>query len=294
MFEVTRTITDDRGRPWTSKTPARPPVVDGERETVAADMPLGCSGWIGLSLLAALLTLGCCCSRGEPQTGIFAAVLVLFGSGVFWAVRSPRTNPAATSRVLLSDWLLANICPGCGYPLGGLREAEDGCVECPECGAAWALARWRRDHPRFASDILEGVRFPKGSVSCWERDARGRWVEMRPLVLPKEAVARARGRMLAALGSTVLTTAGVWFGLRWAEAPVEAAAVGVLVVGTVLGMASMEVRRGELIASRRRMVPGQLARGECPRCLEVLPEVGAISDGARVCGRCGAAWAAAP
>ncbi len=29
------------------------------------------------------------------------------------------------------------FCGGCGYKLAGLEREEDGCVVCPECGAAW-------------------------------------------------------------------------------------------------------------------------------------------------------------
>ncbi|MCL4742688.1 MAG: hypothetical protein KJZ54_10850 [Phycisphaerales bacterium] len=31
----------------------------------------------------------------------------------------------------------AGACASCDYPLAGVPEAPDGCVVCPECGAAW-------------------------------------------------------------------------------------------------------------------------------------------------------------
>jgi hypothetical protein len=32
-------------------------------------------------------------------------------------------------------------CLACGYPLTGAPTAADGCVECPECAAAWRIAQ---------------------------------------------------------------------------------------------------------------------------------------------------------
>lgn len=291
MFKAPRTIIDDRGREFTSTPPATPPAADHERGEAAAYSGSGCVWWGAAGGIGAVLAVGCC-SRGDPEVGIAAALIVLFSCGLLGLFSLRRASPPRVLRVLLTDWLLVDTCPGCGYALGGLREQGDGCVECPECGAAWALARWKRDHPRFASDILDGMTFPKGSVSCWETDARGRGLEVQPLLLPAPAATRARQRMWIALGATGLTVAGAWFMLRATGAPPEAAAIGVVILGAVLGMAALEVGRGERIAARRAMIPGQLARGECPRCLEALPEREAVSDGARVCGRCGAAWPA--
>ncbi|MBX3387428.1 MAG: hypothetical protein KF768_12735 [Phycisphaeraceae bacterium] len=36
-------------------------------------------------------------------------------------------------------YLLAGQCAACGYSIGDLRSAEDGCTVCPECGGAWRL-----------------------------------------------------------------------------------------------------------------------------------------------------------
>lgn len=38
-------------------------------------------------------------------------------------------------------YLAEGLCPSCGYPLAGLPSAGDGCVECPECAAAWRADR---------------------------------------------------------------------------------------------------------------------------------------------------------
>ncbi len=38
-------------------------------------------------------------------------------------------------------WLSIGHCAACGYSLRGLKPEFDGCTVCPECGAAWRLAR---------------------------------------------------------------------------------------------------------------------------------------------------------
>jgi hypothetical protein len=35
--------------------------------------------------------------------------------------------------------LRLGLCPACGYEIGSLPAATDGCTVCPECGAAWRL-----------------------------------------------------------------------------------------------------------------------------------------------------------
>ncbi len=47
-------------------------------------------------------------------------------------------------RVVLLKWynpalLVIGHCPSCGYDLTELPREDDGCVVCPECGAAWAV-----------------------------------------------------------------------------------------------------------------------------------------------------------
>ena len=42
-------------------------------------------------------------------------------------------------------WFIARMiragrCPACAYPLAGLAPQADGCIVCPECGAAWRPA----------------------------------------------------------------------------------------------------------------------------------------------------------
>ncbi len=67
---------------------------------------------------------------------------------VFMFVNSGRVTIAekAAADVLLRR----GLCASCLYPLGGLERAADGCLTCPECGAAWKRERIR-EFDRFAS-----------------------------------------------------------------------------------------------------------------------------------------------
>jgi uncharacterized Zn finger protein (UPF0148 family) len=77
------------------------------------------------------------------------------------------------------------ICPTCGYDLLGLEPAADGCIECPECNAAWKASRVLRSSPLVLSDAntaeievykrrgKEGL-FALAASMWWDRDDRGK------------------------------------------------------------------------------------------------------------------------
>lgn len=54
-------------------------------------------------------------------------VVVMLGLVSVWLHRGRGGEPAASG------------CRGCGYGFEGLCAERDGCVVCPECGAAWRL-----------------------------------------------------------------------------------------------------------------------------------------------------------
>ncbi len=58
------------------------------------------------------------------------------------------------------------LCASCGYNLCGSDVESDGCVVCPECGAAWGAGRMRRREPFVAGatmrDSLDALVGPQG------------------------------------------------------------------------------------------------------------------------------------
>lgn len=79
---------------------------------------------------------------GVPPTQLSHAPRLL---GVFMLVIGAAfTGPAILRRFIgpprWRDWLAeCRLCPVCGYDLIGLPTQPDGCLVCPECGAAWRV-----------------------------------------------------------------------------------------------------------------------------------------------------------
>lgn len=67
---------------------------------------------------------------------VVGAILVTFVAIFAVAIVLSRYELRQYLRVVLGD----GRCASCGYRLDGLSRAEDGCVVCPECGAAWWVA----------------------------------------------------------------------------------------------------------------------------------------------------------
>jgi hypothetical protein len=72
--------------------------------------------------------------RYVPQLAICASTLPFV-----WIMmhRHRRAHSATIAATLLAY----RRCASCGYSLEGAHEADDGCVQCPECAAAWKQAR---------------------------------------------------------------------------------------------------------------------------------------------------------
>jgi DNA-directed RNA polymerase subunit RPC12/RpoP len=62
--------------------------------------------------------------------------------GIVWTLLTRRSiRTSSFSAELVAEALLSEgRCPSCGQELAGLpKDAGDGCVVCPECGAAWEI-----------------------------------------------------------------------------------------------------------------------------------------------------------
>jgi ferredoxin-like protein FixX len=70
--------------------------------------------------------------------------------------------------------LARGVCPSCLYRLSGLRTEADGCLVCPECGAAWRRDRVREFLPPAAEqpDALPMQTPARGHSGDTTRDAR--------------------------------------------------------------------------------------------------------------------------
>jgi hypothetical protein len=93
-------------------------------------------GRLSSGAVVAVLILGAC-----VVGGIFAgpAIVVLaapWAAAVLLA-EFQFLGPRRMAREAIESSLRARRCPVCLYSLEGLGAAADGCVQCPECGAAW-------------------------------------------------------------------------------------------------------------------------------------------------------------
>lgn len=84
---------------------------------------LGLSGWISAALPMSPIVKGLVIGVG-PMLGVPPVM--------WWIVRSHRQEVA---RMVVGE----HHCASCGYPLGEIDAAADGCTVCPECGSAWRL-----------------------------------------------------------------------------------------------------------------------------------------------------------
>jgi ribosomal protein L37AE/L43A len=94
-----------------------------------------CAAWV-----AVYLTM-----RGQPFVFRAAAGLVVIGLVVVGSYFRRRAGFRKGLRKVRGVMLDASLCPSCTHSLEGLPRHEDGCVVCPECGAAW-LSYARAQH----------------------------------------------------------------------------------------------------------------------------------------------------
>ncbi|HVZ94645.1 MAG TPA: hypothetical protein VG797_09050 [Phycisphaerales bacterium] len=79
--------------------------------------------------------------------GVTLFVLVMWFIAWIGFVANRLIRHAAIADRILS----LGRCASCGHDLGGLIPADDGCVTCPECAAAWRADRTRPPQPVVAT-----------------------------------------------------------------------------------------------------------------------------------------------
>ncbi len=68
---------------------------------------------------------------------IYVPLVGLFAGLMYWKRRCGffEIRPRVSIRAMLRQ----TLCPACGYSLGVVPTAPDGCRVCPECGGAWKI-----------------------------------------------------------------------------------------------------------------------------------------------------------
>lgn len=224
---------------------------------------------------------------------------------------------------LATTAVASGLCGQCGYTLADLDAQNDGCVVCPECGAAWRSIRiiaphWVHADPRR-------VKRPRGS-KWWVRfvylvpknasrlgpDDRGRIVpildsRLRALAtdvragVPAEDLRRLTrrlrwngrlGRVFLGLPPMLLGGLTLWGGLR--ELMERRAEVGLAVfflgMGLLFVFVGVLMNLGHSFYSPRRAARVFAEQGRCASCAADLRTVPAGVDGLAQCPQCASAW----
>lgn len=120
---------------------------DEPRHTVGLETMVAlCGAAVGLILTkyVFLPVLASAWSVAPGSLGRIAAQIVIaicFAMFAWWLFLG-RIRLARADRII-DIYLADGRCASCGYLLEDLSPAEDGCVVCPECNAAWRLDRIR-------------------------------------------------------------------------------------------------------------------------------------------------------
>jgi hypothetical protein len=231
-------------------------------------------------------------ASAEPTFALLVAI-VIGVSGILYFVSRHTSSTSSIAPAKASDrnhlgaWLLRGSCPPCGYSLYGLKPHADGCIQCPECGSAWNLAAWARALPPF-----DPTPFTIEQTDGWMllQDDRGRRCVIRPEACTDVEADTTRSRRHRIFLAALTLSGAVWVLLWWllgsitAPSALALLALSVPILIHVVRDSSTRSRWIEASLARR------LAARICPRCDAALDPQPAISDGTRLCRRCGAAW----
>lgn len=203
----------------------------------------------------------------------------------------------------------AGLCASCGYNLVGLVGQDDGCIECPECGAAWTAERILHAAP-FVEDSRERDYFARSVEEFFDldrmpgKDDRGHSTMLMPRRLwsARRHAATDKHRHRLLLASHELRRTG--FALRLAIATaivlislmvmyagrhtLEDGAAKIFIVCVIaFGGFIMITKIG---CPPRKFIAIMKRAGACPSCGTELSRALRGPDGLYLCAVCRAAW----
>lgn len=199
-----------------------------------------------------------------------------------------------------------SVCPGCMYELDESLAESDGCTVCPECGAAWNIARWKSEHgePEYLHDrsikgpakklyVIEARGYSVSLMALQEPQAR-----LAKVLLCKKWVAPEMGIfefIVGVLAFFATSFAIIWWMTRSHLDYFNYIAI-ILFASAVMGitvpvMTSLLLRRSALHRGKAVGVASEmLALSKCPCCEEPLGSQLTVRDGVKLCNTCHAAW----
>ncbi len=218
------------------------------------------------------------------------------------------------------------ICGGCCYSLRDLPVEPDGCVVCPECGAAWQARRITRPH--WATDASLGSRAEGGrggtGVNWLVRfitltpppqqllapDDRGRFVsvvdsrlllvpEVRRRELGSARVGAARRmlrrirrvpRVLLALPELTIAALCLYSASSFVNGPDRGLTLVMLIPTSIFLLLGVGLLFSHAFYSPRQAARAMVGLSLCPSCARPLDGLPIDADGCAVCPECGGSW----
>lgn len=255
-----------------------------------------------------------------PPYGFF----FLIGSVLLSALAVRVYVRARVARQLASTAVAEGICGSCAYSLQGAVDEPDGCVRCPECGAAWKSLRivsphWERRSKAFEPPWLwRFVSLTPRSKDQLAPDDRGRYVRVldsrlrlasparRDELGPDRVrsivrAARRVGRVWRLLVALWPASVGVF--MTWLLADVWQSGgftirstllmISIVIYGSVAyGLLSLIF--GHHFAGPKWVIPVFRNARICGSCAMDLSATIPAGDGLTVCSECGSAWRLPP
>jgi hypothetical protein len=266
--------------------------------------------WLFRALVVGAIGWAVFSFAGDPKMPTIGDVAFGVGLLVFGLVfRRLAPKPARPRLSQLAAQLVAHCrCGSCGYNLQNLERVSDGCVVCPECGAAWHSERFVLvGHDPKESALLQTL-MSSGHVTheeseCDDRglklDAPIKWPPrwMGSGVTPADDLRRLRatmrGKLRRCLVVGVPATLVAWGGAVYLMTIPEREPFQVRLILVMTGL----IAAISLYAAARIRLDREMLRipvddlGLCNNCGRVLPLEGPPGfDGCIVCTVCKRAW----
>ncbi|MFN7019700.1 MAG: hypothetical protein ACK4WH_00045 [Phycisphaerales bacterium] len=278
---------------------------------------------LGVVVCIVLLVISSWVRRAIPGAPPMTGVAVFVGGLIAMALVSRAQTRQTHGGLLSATAVSAGLCGSCGYSLGNLSAEPDGCLVCPECGAAWRACRVTRPHwavvgdpfaPRERSPrVLRWLGLLPADRVLLGPDARGayfRMIDRHLYLLPRSArqtlgpercakLRRAVGRiglirrvltalLPLALGLRLIILA-FWESRGTAPMGRTESALLLFLAGTLV-LATVGVIRGHLFCRNDRRGAMMASLGVCGACGDELAGLPVQADGLVTCGGCGAGW----
>lgn len=170
----TQTIKDDRGRDVPLWKPSRSGTNSDPFET---DLALRIAGAAArntreemlIGMLPVIAVMALVAIFGLSPLFIIPGVLISFVIAGTFSSRKLKDQAAQLVGTLLG----AGRCGSCAYPVAKLNPEPDGCVACPECGAAWKSdPQWDTRLARADATAAERLNLPKDGTEDDQRVQR--------------------------------------------------------------------------------------------------------------------------